>query len=399
MPVDAFAPVLAISTRCDISASGAGEDLLIGSGSNLDVLSCDSNNGHRYVFRARYEIFAERRSNVHGIIQSQHYGDSMIVYGEKSIALVRIGELRVPKRRVVTCDDWIQTVALLDDGSLAVLFACNTIAVYHLVECVAEDSVTLQEYKRIRSSHKAVLFYSLLDGQTWPRLRAIVGTVFGDILVWHPSEGSNVSQRFTGHMGMIFGLLLRDNHLFSISDDRSLRMWSMKSFTQLDEAYGHFARPFAICDATEGAIITAGQDGDVCIWNTNGDLLSLVHRIRIGRGAIRAMLFHRNKIVLGTDGGLKCAIRMTPNLSPPYLVSRLTHKRPIRSFVHLSPTSYFVLDSNGILSILRDGEAKKVMECESARCDSLLLCPSERFVTLSSPRVLFVVSGQLLRTF
>lgn len=58
---------------------------------------------------------------------------------------------------------------------------------------------------------------------------------------------------------MIFGLLLRGLQLFSISDDRSLRMWSMETFTQLDEAYGHFARPLSICAAGYESVITGGQ--------------------------------------------------------------------------------------------------------------------------------------------
>ena len=58
---------------------------------------------------------------------------------------------------------------------------------------------------------------------------------------------------------MIFGLILRGDFLFSISDDRSLRMWCMSSYCQLDEAFVHAARPFAICEGTSDTVLTAGQ--------------------------------------------------------------------------------------------------------------------------------------------
>uniref|UniRef100_F1KS62 tRNA (34-2'-O)-methyltransferase regulator WDR6 n=1 Tax=Ascaris suum TaxID=6253 RepID=F1KS62_ASCSU len=395
MGIDAFGAVLAITAVGDTSRSDTvdGEGLLlIGSGRNVDKVLWD-NDRDRYILHSRTEVFTQRASNVYGIIcNHQQVGNSTVVYGEKSVAYIRGEESRVPDGRVIELDDWIQTVTLLNDGSLAILFASNTVAVYEVNESIEEDLICFNERRRIRCSHKANLLYSLLEGTTWRNLRAVVGTVFGEILIWHPSVGAQVSQRLIGHTGMIFGLLLRGLQLFSISDDRSLRMWSMETFTQLDEAYGHFARPLSICAAAYESVITGGQDGDLCVWNTSNRILSLTHRIHIGRGAIRALLFQRNKIVVGTEGGLKCAVKVASDLSPLRSVARLFHKRPIRSFVLLSMTSSFILDADGILSLIRDKKADKVMECACIRHDSLLLSPCKQFITFCSHHTAFIIA-------
>uniref|UniRef100_A0A915C9W0 tRNA (34-2'-O)-methyltransferase regulator WDR6 n=1 Tax=Parascaris univalens TaxID=6257 RepID=A0A915C9W0_PARUN len=394
MSIDAFGAVLTMTAVDDTSTNGTvdGEGfLLIGSGRNVDKILWD-NDRERYILRSRSEIFTRRASNIYGIICNHQRGNSIIVYGEKSVAYVRGEESRVPDGRVIELDDWIQTVTLLNDASLAILFASNTVAVYEVVKCVEGDSICFNERRRIRCSHKAILLYSLLDGTIWRNLRAIVGTVFGEILIWHPSVDAQISHRLIGHTGMIFGLLLRGSQLFSISDDRSLRMWSMETFTQLDEAYGHFARPLSICAAAYESVITGGQDGDVCVWSTSHHILSLIHRIHIGRGAIRSLLFQRNKIVIGTEGGLKCAVRVASNLSPLRSVTRLSLKTPIRSFILLSPTSSFILDANGILSSIRDKKADKVMECAFIRHDSLLLSPCKQFVTFCTHHTAFIIA-------
>lgn len=51
--------------------------------------------------------------------------------------------------------------------------------------------------------------------------------------------------------------------------------------------------------------------------------------------------------MVGTEGGLKCAVKVASDLSPLRSVARLFHKRPIRSFVLLSMTSSFILDADG----------------------------------------------------
>ncbi|VDN56742.1 unnamed protein product [Dracunculus medinensis] len=102
---------------------------------------------------------------------------------------------------------------------------------------------------------KSFLFFfrlfSLLVGSTWKNIRLIAGTVFGEILISYPSKSPEI--------GMIFGLVLRNNHLFSISDDRSLRIWCLRKNLHLDCAYGHSSRPFAICTGPSNSIITGSQ--------------------------------------------------------------------------------------------------------------------------------------------
>lgn len=58
---------------------------------------------------------------------------------------------------------------------------------------------------------------------------------------------------------MVFGLLLVDNNLYSISDDRTLQVWDLTTMERLDEAYGHATRPLTVCHGPQGSVITGGQ--------------------------------------------------------------------------------------------------------------------------------------------
>ncbi|VDK45903.1 unnamed protein product [Anisakis simplex] len=294
---DAFTPVLSVVTLrgADASAHSMGvkadNRLLFGNGCNLDEIE-RSNDSHGYSLKWRCKVFDEKGCNIDGCIVRND--KLIIVYGDKSLAFLTRSDDDDCARMEYTFhfDDWIRTAKIVDEGSLVILFASNTVVAYALNESESNDRwmIELNECKRIRSSHKAVLLNSLLDGNSWPRLRAVVGTVMGDILIWYPSEGPDITQHFIGHTGMIFGMVLEEDgtkeYLYSISDDRSLRLWSVKRCIQLDQVYGHLARPFAICNVLNQPdmnVITAGQrickvvssrrelSESGCVWLAKGD--------------------------------------------------------------------------------------------------------------------------------
>lgn len=101
---------------------------------------------------------------------------------------------------------------------------------------------------------------------------------------------------------MVFDIRIENNHLFSVGDDRSLRVWTLsqllnKSSTQIAEVYGHLARPLKIEFAPESSLVfTAGDDQTVCMWKWRHLLgrqeeLFLHYKICLyGCGSIRSLL-------------------------------------------------------------------------------------------------------------
>ncbi|VDN17881.1 unnamed protein product [Gongylonema pulchrum] len=157
-----------------------------------------------------------------------------------------------------------------------------------------------------------------MEGESWNSLRTIIGTVMGDIIISYPSKSSSPAHILSYHTGMIFGLLRKDNRLFSISDDRSLRMWSLDSWQQLDECYGHATRPFAICDGPGDIIFTGGQ-------------------------------------LFGTDCGFFGSFRFPLDVARMQKLEVVRPEFSVLSFIALSPDHYFILDSNRLYSIM-EGE-------------------------------------------
>ncbi|VDP02308.1 unnamed protein product [Heligmosomoides polygyrus] len=65
----------------------------------------------------------------------------------------------------------------------------------------------------------------VLIGSSWSDLVVVAGTTDGEILVTVPSSGPLIRAKFEGHRGMIFGLDLDNNKLYSVADDRCLCVW------------------------------------------------------------------------------------------------------------------------------------------------------------------------------
>lgn len=121
----------------------------------------------------------------------------------------------------------------------------------------------------IQLENDAIVICSLLDGDTWESLNVFVGTCLGAIDHYQPASqhSDRIVRTFVGNNGMPFAIRLHRNLLFSVGDDRSLRVWSIRDGVQLFEKYGHGARPFAMeLGAAQQLIFTAGMDDYCCVW-------------------------------------------------------------------------------------------------------------------------------------
>lgn len=85
------------------------------------------------------------------------------------------------------------------------------------------------------------------------------------------------------------------NLLYSVSDDRSLRVWTTDNCACITELYGHSARPFKI-ELANDIVISGGADQNILIWkwkNFKSDKreLFLFHKILLNNyGYIRSLI-------------------------------------------------------------------------------------------------------------
>lgn len=370
-----------------VGGDGSRRAIILGNGSCADFISFSADGG--FILESRIDVFWERGCNVHGITvcpKSEYF----IVFGEKSVALLSEKIPKVAKSCVHSFVHWIQSLTVFSDDTLAILFACNEVSLFRY-STNSGKSFDLQIMESVQSSHKATVLYSLLDGKSWKDLLAIVGTVFGEILIWCPSKGPSLEFRLNLHTGMIFGLLLKNDCLFTISDDRSLSMWCLREKRQLDSAYGHAARPFTVVDGPHNSVITSGQDSVICIWGTEKKKFSLIYRLQFGGGLVRSLLFVPEVgMLVGTGNGHIACIDF-PSKSFSSSIECFEHSSPIRSFATVPGGCTAILNANGEIWLKKDKRMELITKCVSARHDSLLLSPCTKFFAVSSAKELFVV--------
>ncbi|VDK77009.1 unnamed protein product [Litomosoides sigmodontis] len=287
-------------------------------------------------------VFEERKCNIHGLIYLDKQ-DILFAYGEKLVAVIRQFS-SIPQKQVFTFEDWIQAI-----------------------------------------------MHSILDGDSWNTLRTVVGTVMGDIIISYPSKSSSPFRVLKHHTGMIFGLLIKCSLLFSISDDRSLHMWSLDSGCHLDECYGHSSRPFSICGGPQNVVFTGGQDGSICVWLFNESFVSLLKLLHTGCGVIRSFHFLSRELFFGTDNGFFGSLTFPEKIEDMQVVDVLYPNISVQSFVALSQQCYYILDSEGALYETNTISLNKILQCNSARSNSLKLSPCRKYIAFSEDQKLHLV--------
>lgn len=211
-------------------------------------------------------------------------------------------------------DDYPLDVAVLDGDEISVLFGSYSVARYKYT--VTPIKLTLLEH--VRSERFALIMSCVLIGSSWSDLVVVAGTTDGEILVTVPSSGPLIRAKFEGHRGMIFGLDLDNNKLYSVADDRCLCVWDagilrrlskgtapVDVVTKLDGQFGHSARPYSICHDSSGNIYTAGDDEVVCVWKMENGKLKMRYQRDIMTGSIRALrVLNENLYIACGSGGL-----------------------------------------------------------------------------------------------
>ncbi|KAL3114637.1 hypothetical protein niasHT_016268 [Heterodera trifolii] len=278
-----------------------------------------------------------------------------------------------------TFSDWILSAKILNEEKkdestfkskklfLTLHFANNWIKTMKLPEGEIGVNVSLpEEVFSVRLGCQALVTSSFLHGNSWPSLCVFSGTSFGAIHFFQPAIGPQILRTFAGNEGMPFAIRCDSNFrwLFSVGDDRSLRIWDIQKGAQLFSKFGHGARPFAleICEG-EQMIFTAGIDNYFCIWRWSMDEKKVINRLFLqrkidisaatgGGGTIKSILLLETAR-RDTGGGIGSSVNATQFAS-----SVGFKKMSAFAFVRLRGMPFLVfLDENKMLSVEQiDGE-------------------------------------------
>ncbi|MCP9263247.1 hypothetical protein DINM_006584 [Dirofilaria immitis] len=341
------APVLAIERGDGLDGRPV---LLASNGCMVDSYQRDQND--LLLSQQQISVFEERKCNIYGLTYLDKR-DILFAHGEKLIAIIRQFS-SIPQKQVFTFKDWIQALYVFNKQKesehsleLVTLSINNAVQLFRLNIFGGSSGVNIKEVTTVKSDYRAVITHSLLDGDSWNTLRTVVGTVIGDIIISFPSKSSSPFHVLKHHTGMIFGLLIKCNFLFSISDDRSLHMWSLDRACHINECYGHSTRPFSICNGPENIIFTGSQDGSICMWLIGESFVSLLKLIHTRYGVIRSFLFISQELFFGTGCGFFGSITFPENIENMQTIDIIYPNLSVQSFVTLSQQFYYLLDSQG----------------------------------------------------
>lgn len=133
---------------------------------------------------------------IHGIVPNSM--NKLAIFGANLLKIVEFDFITsqivkdVMKRH---CADWIFALEWLNaDTQLATIFAQNFVSLW----CSAD----LKLAQNVGCTERCTLYSATLVNDTWNNLYVFSGTVFGQILIWKPAEGtyfSPVIWRLEGH--------------------------------------------------------------------------------------------------------------------------------------------------------------------------------------------------------
>ncbi|KAM3728165.1 Soluble guanylate cyclase gcy-35 [Dirofilaria immitis] len=385
------APVLAIERGDGLDGRPV---LLASNGCMVDSYQRDQND--LLLSQQQISVFEERKCNIYGLTYLDKR-DILFAHGEKLIAIIRQFS-SIPQKQVFTFKDWIQALYVFNKQKesehsleLVTLSINNAVQLFRLNIFGGSSGVNIKEVTTVKSDYRAVITHSLLDGDSWNTLRTVVGTVIGDIIISFPSKSSSPFHVLKHHTGMIFGLLIKCNFLFSISDDRSLHMWSLDRACHINECYGHSTRPFSICNGPENIIFTGSQDGSICMWLIGESFVSLLKLIHTRYGVIRSFLFISQELFFGTGCGFFGSITFPENIENMQTIDIIYPNLSVQSFVTLSQQFYYLLDSQGALYEANTISLNKILQCSSVRSNSLKLSLCRKYIAFSEDKKLHVI--------
>uniref|UniRef100_A0A0N4ZQP1 tRNA (34-2'-O)-methyltransferase regulator WDR6 n=1 Tax=Parastrongyloides trichosuri TaxID=131310 RepID=A0A0N4ZQP1_PARTI len=372
------------------------DTLLVGNASTISVykkvVNDEGNNyNNKWDLQQQIPVFVERGYNVHGIFEIDNY---LIVYGEKAIGILK--DNRILKIRYYR--DWILSAFCIGKLEVILHFSTNSITILNIIE---EDIVTFKT-KLSSSLNFSTLALSSIFVQSSDdkEYHLYVGTCFGPILKFLPLNSLNIVGKYEGHHGMVFGMNIVNNKLYSIGDDRSFRCWDIDSKKEISCSYGHEFRPFSIAYCKEFDYhLTAGGDEMICIWKwyDNDIKPKLIQKLSIKGGTIYSMICFDKQLFLGTYHGGLMKLSLSSNVlrDSIEIIVFEDEKIKFRGFNYGYDINDFVIvNSNGevLLYNQKTGIFNILLINKDIRSDSLFISGSRKVVSICTKNEVFFIN-------
>lgn len=265
------------------------ETLLVGQGPALKIY--DYKTG---LMKHQQRIFNSEK--IHGIsIESGKIG----VWGGRSISVFRLSDLLAGKVSETRLNNWITTASFgySDNDFFYCLESHNKV--------LKINTKTMAIDKKFMCNERSILYSATLFPISHEVTLVASGTVLGGVVVWDLLSGK-ILYNFTDHEGSIFGVTFSQDgsKIISCSDDRSIRLYDLKTGKALATGWGHLARIWDLHFYDDSTIISVSEDCTARIWSIDDDTLQTIQVLEghLGRNVWCASIEYDSK-VLATGGG------------------------------------------------------------------------------------------------
>jgi len=258
--------------RCPVTALKIHNNLLLaGQGTKLLIYSLQT-----FQLKSSTRIFNEDR--IHKFCANPFSANQFVVIGGRSIKCIQVEEIdNQIKVSLISAEKkfnaWIWDGIWFTSEDLYLISAHNTVLCWN---------INSNSHLVISSCSNQCILYSATFGTLHNEVVVAVGTVFNKVLLWKPVKKEDNSHQFietcksfTGHEGVIFRICFKKNksEILSVSDDRSIRIWSLEDESCLQILYGHAARVWDACFTTHDNVVSIGEDAVCLLWNILGSVL------------------------------------------------------------------------------------------------------------------------------
>ncbi|CAG8549444.1 9494_t:CDS:10 [Gigaspora margarita] len=206
----------------------------------------------------------------------------------------------------------LSTKKINNSSELAVAFAHNFVEIWDVQQLCCVYSIQCEDL--------CILCSARFFGNTRDSLILASGTAFNQVILWKITQKNEkgrgvVFKRLIGHEGSVFGVRFNDDGkvIASVSDDRTIRVWKITDDNPKPLIlYGHMARVWD-CLILNDHLISISEDSTCRVWhnrisrNMNDDDISDVDCLACWEGHVGkniwSLAINPSKTIVATGGG------------------------------------------------------------------------------------------------
>lgn len=259
------------------------------------------------------------RNKIHTIAISND-GKHLFAGGGRSFVIIDIekivkGENNVFKEKAI--DEWIVSGEFLDQNSLLILTAHNT--VYEI------NTQSFELKNTMDCGEKSILYSGTIRIDRNGRVLIGAGTVMEGVILWDYKTGK-ILHNLTEHEGSIFGIKIDPSGRFAVScsDDRSIKLYDVQLGILLATGWGHGSRIWGLEFFSVGEtlhVFSHGEDTTARLWkyqvgNTSLDQVHIWENCHSGKHIWSGCVSMESSACItgGADGRVRL-LDMVPYLS------------------------------------------------------------------------------------